>query len=66
MDKLQREKRNSKRILSAMFYDRFVRFNFDDAPIDWEWHRKWTNKVNTRKRVFPKKYITNTDVCNID
>ena len=66
MDKLQREKRNSRHILSAMFYDRFVRLNFNDAPMDWEWHRKWTNKINTRKRAFPKKYVTNAEVCNVD
>lgn len=67
MNKLQRYKKDSKKTLSMLFYDRFVNFNFDVAPQDWEWYRKWNKKINTLKRVPQQQYITNTvDVCNID
>lgn len=62
MNKLQREKRNSKKVLHMLFYDRFLNFNSDVTLQDWEWFRKWNNKINTTKRVYPRKYTTNLDV----
>lgn len=45
-----------------LFYDRFLNFNSDVTLQDWEWFRKWNNKINTTKRVYPRKYTTNLDV----
>jgi hypothetical protein len=67
MDKLTRYKKERIFGLQDIFYGYFKTFKIAEIPNkDWGFYRKWSNKIKTTKRLPQTKYITNTDVCNID